>query len=242
MKLTSLCPAPSPLSAQSPTRPVPPVAQSPARVATATRAIPCRSRLISRTIQPSASSRLPMASACPCPNSNTSAPPGRSTWPAEATIRSMCSRPAGPENSAIAGSNLRTSSTTSGLSSATYGGLETTRSANLAEANAVRRSAASRRTREPSPWRAMLRRATASASRETSLAMTRRWGSSCASAAPRHPLPVPMSSTTAGDAGRAWASSHACAASTTSSVSGRGMSTAGVTSKSSPQNSRRPVM
>ena len=96
-----------------------------------------------------------------------------------------------------------------------------------------------RRTRDRAraPWRAALRRATASAASDRSVAVTRLPGSSSASVTARHPDPVPTSSTR----GRA-ASESATARSTISSVSGRGISTSGVTASSRPQNGQLPTM
>ena len=101
------------------------------------------------------------------------------------------------------------------------------------------RSARRNATRSATPCRSALRRATASASGLMSVATTRARGNSRASATARHPEPVPTSAT----AHAAFRSpSRAKAVSTSSSDSGRGTSTAGVTSRSSPQNSRRPTM
>ena len=65
-------------------------------------------------------------------------------------------------------------------------------------------------------------------------------GTSCARLIARQPLPVPMSARR-GDA-RFSVSRMASDSSTMNSLSGRGMSTADVTRKSSPQNSRLPTM
>ena len=71
-----------------------------------------------------------------------------------------------------------------------------------------------------------------------SVAMTAH-GNSRASATARQPRPVPTSATR----GLADGGPRALSASSTiSSVSGRGMSTSGVTAKARPQNSRRPRM
>ena len=119
------------------------------------------------------------------------------------------------------------------------------------------------------PWRTALRRATANAADDMSVATTTASGSSCASATARQPEPVPTSAMrspapciAASNAARvpvrepsarssvmpapvqllSWpCPSRASATSMTCSVSGRGISTSGVTSNSSPQNSCRPV-
>jgi hypothetical protein len=65
-------------------------------------------------------------------------------------------------------------------------------------------------------------------------------GRSWATLTAMQPQPVPMSATCSGSADEAGSSRSA--ASTTSSVSGLGMSTAALTRKSSPQNSRTPTM
>ncbi len=67
----------------------------------------------------------------------------------------------------------------------------------------------------------------------------RRSGLSLASVTAIQPEPVP---TSAARKRPGWASNQASASSTSSSVSGRGMSTAGVMAKSSPKNSQRPRM
>ena len=97
------------------------------------------------------------------------------------------------------------------------------------------RSAGTSRSRVPAA--AALARAHASASREASVASTCACGRSPASARAMAPEPVPRSSTRSGRSGGNCSST----ASTSVSVSGRGISTAGVTRRSSPQNSRRPV-
>ena len=95
----------------------------------------------------------------------------------------------------------------------------------------------SKKRRLRSPRRAALRLATASAAALTSVAVTAASGRSAAIASAIAPLPVPRSST----AGRSMPAIAPSARSTSSSVSGRGTRTSGVTSSSSDQNSRRPV-
>ncbi len=96
--------------------------------------------------------------------------------------------------------------------------------------------------RPATPCRAALRRATSRAAAETSVATTRACGNSCASATARQPEPVPTSAIAQRCCERAIAHcSFAKATSMTCSVSGRGISTSGVTSNSRPQNSCRPV-
>ncbi len=92
-------------------------------------------------------------------------------------------------------------------------------------------------TRPPS--RVPLRCATAIAVGEISVAMTRAFGRSSASAIATMPLPVQASTNVRGSVVEGKSSS---AASTMSSVSGRGISTAGETSNVMSQKSRRPVM
>ena len=81
-----------------------------------------------------------------------------------------------------------------------------------------------------------LRCATAMASAETSVAVTAQSPRSRLMASAMAPEPVPRSST------RAFGESRRSASSTSNSVSGRGISTAGDTPSVRVQNSRRPVM
>ena len=87
---------------------------------------------------------------------------------------------------------------------------------------------------------AAFRPATARAAGETSTAVTAARGNSRASATARQPEPEPTSAMASRASRRP--PNRSMAVSTISSVSGRGVSTAGPTAKASPQNSRRPVM
>jgi len=89
------------------------------------------------------------------------------------------------------------------------------------------------RKRTRAPLAAALAWARASASGLTSSAVTSASGRVCATATAIAPLPVPMSSRRAAPCGK-----RSSASSTISSVSGRGISTAGPTWKSRPKNSR----
>ena len=84
--------------------------------------------------------------------------------------------------------------------------------------------------RSATPCRAALRAATSSAVADTSVATTRHDGASHANVTAMLPEPVPRSATSAAGC----AASSGSAASMMCSVSGRGISTAGLTSKSRP--------
>ncbi len=90
--------------------------------------------------------------------------------------------------------------------------------------------------RGDTPASAAFLRATSSAGREMSVATTCTWGRSDATVTAMQPEPVPMSATRRGNAGASIGSSVS-SSSTISSLSGRGINTSGVTSKSRFQNS-----
>jgi hypothetical protein len=92
-------------------------------------------------------------------------------------------------------------------------------------------------------WWAALAAATVRAAGEMSVAVMWAWGRWWARAMAMAPEPVPMSRIWRGAVGSGWVSfSSERTASTRSSVSGRGMRTAGATWSARPKNSCSPVM
>ena len=108
------------------------------------------------------------------------------------------------------------------------------RSGRTVARSGVSKSPSTNEIRSATPCRIAFRRATSRAAAEISVAVTRAFDRSCAIATARQPHPVPTSATTMRGLETGSSSS---AASTMISVSARGISTAGVTSKSRPQNS-----
>ena len=152
------------------------------------------------------------------------------------------SRPSLPARSADDGSHARTDSSRSGSPSAMYGGLLTmTSTAPRSEPSSAPYQLpwAKRAPIAALPAPAAFARATSSASADASVIHTVAWpgGSSSSTARPIAPDPVPRSTTVApGPAPR----TAAVTMSTTSSVSGRGMSTRASTIRSRRRKPHRP--
>src|SRR5581483_4372074 len=200
------------------------------RFAIATRGISCRSRRRATIVSPRAREiKSATASDCPKPNSNTRCPPGARCAGAFSTRRRIVARPSAPANSASPGSYRPTSAWIVARSpSGTYGGLDTIRS--YCSCTPSKRSPPRNWMRDATPCRSALRRATAVADAEMSIAVTAALGRSCAIDTAMQPLPVPTSHTVAvarplddaRPAPFAPASRSSSAISTINSVSGRG--------------------
>ena len=180
----------------------------------------------------------------PVPISSTSQPPGATTGGARRRCARTSSRPSAPANSATCGSQSRTIGSTAGRRRRCTAGWRRRRRAAaqrvgqrvepraVGEAHRWPRHA---RCRRGWPGRRRARRPTASVSHTSS---RRRGPSSVASDSPIAPLPVPRSAQR--DRARQRDEPAAIAASATSSVSGRGISTRRSTIRSRWRNDQWP--
>ena len=162
-------------------------------------------------------------------NSSThSMPPGRSAVGASSSSRLNTSSPSGPPSSARCGSCASTSAGSVGTTAeGMYGGFDTSTSSAPMYAGSTpsARSQRTTSTAPSSPSASRLRSASAAAFGETSVATTCVPCRSLAMEHAMHPVPVPTSSTRASRPQARAASTPSSAASTRTSVSGRGMST-----------------
>ena len=200
--------------------------------------MPARSRTASMLLKPARRKRASTAKRLPCPDFHHHCAVGiqpRSAFCGDAAVEVERHRYPRRARDAVRGGESRVASV-SRSASATYGGFETIRSKR--EWPPGKRSAATNSMRSSHRWRIALRRATSSASLDMSVATIRAAGAFTATAIAIAPEPVPISRMR----GSRRVARNFSAASTNVSVSGRGMRTAGVTSKSSEKNSLCPMM
>src|SRR6266511_2521068 len=193
----------------------------PATVATTRRGRPARSGRASARAKPAPRQSAGSASTCDSCISRQSVPPGFTREAAPRTIPRSTARPSSPPSRAMQGSRRTSRERPASSPVGTYGGFETTTSKSSPAWTAAHRSPVANSTTAPSAT--AFSRASASASSETSVARTRAPFRASASETATHPEPVQRS--------RALppSGSAASAASTRSSVSGRGTSTRGST-------------
>src|SRR5437773_394700 len=183
--------------------------------------IRARSGQFSISSSPARSSSSRTARSCPMPCSSSSRPPV-ARWPGAAqAISLISSRPSLPPMRASIGSKCKCAKWRS--FAATYGGLATMRSKRSPASGSSHRPCRNSTSR---PCFTALRCATASAAALESVATTCAFGRWRLIASAIAPLPVPRSAIDE--------NSSCSARSTSSSVSGRGMSTAGLTARLRP--------
>ena len=221
-------------------------ARSPSRTATSTRGRCVRSCRTSTEAQPPCRRQSSAASPTFVSNSSThSMPPGRSAVGASSSSRLNTSSPSGPPSSARCGSCASTSAGSVGTTAeGMYGGFDTSTSSAPMYAGSTpsARSQRTTSTAPSSPSASRLRSASAAAFGETSVATTCVPCRSLAMEHAMHPVPVPTSSTRASRPQARAASTPSSAASTRTSVSGRGMSTPSSHCSTMWRNGISPVM